>query len=258
MNEMHANPPIFVIIPAYNEERILGKTLDYILQQTYKVGNQLVLHPSRVIVVANHCIDNTVQVANKRGVTVIETEQKGLSHARNLGASYAIEKLDGHKGYLVFLDADIEVVDTGLLEKSLRKAEEGFSGAIAPLKNYGGNPIKDWIYDILTNAIMIKPLEIVPKGYLFVSADIYMNLRELYGVYREDLDTAEDLHCGRLLFKYPGTKGLGIVRITNKSYARRYLSLGYARSTLNVTKVWLNRTLGTHFKELQYWDLYPR
>jgi glycosyltransferase involved in cell wall biosynthesis len=80
---------VSVIIPAYNEESIIERTLKN-------------LPNAQKIVVCNGCTDNTAKIA-KKYAEVIETPKKGVSHARNLGV-----KLAKHDK-LIFLDADIKV-----------------------------------------------------------------------------------------------------------------------------------------------------
>src|SRR5262245_5381206 len=83
---------ISVIIPAHNEERYLGKTLEALNRQNYGWFE--------VIVVANGCTDRTAEVARGNCQRLIVLSQKGLGMARNLGARMARGDL------LVFLDAD--------------------------------------------------------------------------------------------------------------------------------------------------------
>lgn len=85
---------ISLVIPAYNEEKYLGKTLDSIFQS--KPENLL-----EVIVVNNACTDNTAMVASSHaGVTVVNQPEKGLTKARQKG-------LEAARGNLIaYIDAD--------------------------------------------------------------------------------------------------------------------------------------------------------
>jgi glycosyltransferase involved in cell wall biosynthesis len=86
------SPSISVIIPAHNEERYLGPTLDALEAQTYRYFE--------TIVVANGCSDHTEEVAGRRCDKLLHVDERGLSHARNLGGMKARGEI------LVFLDAD--------------------------------------------------------------------------------------------------------------------------------------------------------
>ena len=54
-----------VLIPAHDEEAVLGITLDSLAEQTRR--------PDRVLVIADNCTDATVEVGRGRGVDVVET-----------------------------------------------------------------------------------------------------------------------------------------------------------------------------------------
>jgi len=78
--------PISVVIPAYNEEKNIGKTLDSLMKMAYK--------PSEVIVVNNASVDNTQKVAKsyknkfklkKIKYIVLNEKIKGVARARNKG-----------------------------------------------------------------------------------------------------------------------------------------------------------------------------
>lgn len=72
---------VSVIIPAYNEEKYLGATLERLTNQT--------LAPYEIIVVDNNSSDRTVEIAKKFSVKIISEKRQGLSFARNKGFSEA-------------------------------------------------------------------------------------------------------------------------------------------------------------------------
>jgi glycosyltransferase involved in cell wall biosynthesis len=84
-----------IVVPAHNEERVLGRTLSALLADT---------SPSEfdVVVVANGCTDGTAEVARGfGGVRVVETDVPSKSHALRLGDETAA-------GFpRVYLDADV-------------------------------------------------------------------------------------------------------------------------------------------------------
>ena len=74
-----------VIIPAHNEEALIGNCIESILANQQTFEGEL-----EIIVVANACTDSTTEIAkNYNEVKVIETEQKGKPNALNLGDSAA-------------------------------------------------------------------------------------------------------------------------------------------------------------------------
>ena len=91
---------ISVIIPAYNEEKYIEKTLKSVDYEN-----------AEVIVVCNGCTDRTENILRRHHkVKYFSIPQCGVSAARNFGAEMA----KGRK--LVFLDADIRL-GKGLLKK---------------------------------------------------------------------------------------------------------------------------------------------
>lgn len=83
------------IIPALNEEDLIGKTIKSIKRQKGSF---------EIVVVDNGSTDKTAKIAKDLGCRVVKEKQKGISPARNKGAKVA-------KGeYLCFIDADGELI----------------------------------------------------------------------------------------------------------------------------------------------------
>lgn len=119
---------ISVVIPLYNKETIIKKSLESVLTQDYD--------DFEVVVVNDGSTDNSVEIVKSirdSRITLIEQENGGPSKARNTGVKNA-------KGeWILFLDADDE-----LLPNSLRLYSEGIKRAekadmiVAPFYNYDG------------------------------------------------------------------------------------------------------------------------
>jgi glycosyltransferase involved in cell wall biosynthesis len=90
-----------IVIPAYNEERLLGATLASI-RAAAPAG-------SEVIVCDNNSTDLTAEVAREAGAKVVFEPHNQISRARNRGASVATGD------WLVFVDAD-STVSRGLFQ----------------------------------------------------------------------------------------------------------------------------------------------
>lgn len=103
------NPIISVIIPLYNKERIIERTVRSVLIQSYK--------NFELIVVDDGSTDNSVAVfehIQDERITIIKQENGGPAVARNTGMANA-------KGdWILFLDADDELAD-GALDFLLNK-----------------------------------------------------------------------------------------------------------------------------------------
>ncbi len=104
--------PLFsIVIPAYNEEKYIRKTLQSIKSQTFR--------DFEIIVVANGCTDKTEEIVKKRAnsdLRLLSLPKANVSVARNAGA------LNANGNVLVFVDAD-----TTLEADSLKKIKDEFT-----------------------------------------------------------------------------------------------------------------------------------
>jgi glycosyltransferase involved in cell wall biosynthesis len=72
---------VSVVIPAYNEEKYIGRCLQGVIDQTEK--------PDEIIVVDNNCTDKTAEIAGKYGARIICEKNQGMIYARNAGFNAA-------------------------------------------------------------------------------------------------------------------------------------------------------------------------
>ena len=90
-------PKISVIIPVYNVEKYLDICLDTVLAQTFK--------DFEAVCINDGSTDNSLNILEHyqkfdKRIKIIQTENKGLSHARNKG----IKEAKGE--YITFVDSD--------------------------------------------------------------------------------------------------------------------------------------------------------
>lgn len=85
---------ISIIIPAYNVEKTIDKTIEALLKQNYPKKDY------EIIIVDDGSTDKTVEVISKFPVKLVKLKHKGPANARNIGA----KKSRG--GILLFTDAD--------------------------------------------------------------------------------------------------------------------------------------------------------
>src|SRR3954464_12486561 len=97
---------ISFIVPAHNEEALIGVTVEAIAACAKAVGR-----PYEIIVSSDASTDRTAQIAQEKGARVINVNNRQIPAPRNSGARNA-------KGeYFIFIDAD-----TLLTEPALRGA----------------------------------------------------------------------------------------------------------------------------------------
>lgn len=94
-------PRISLVIPAYNEARLLPRLLDTIdaARDRFAAGRDQV----EVIVADNGSTDETADIARSRGCIVAPVEQRMIAAARNGGAAVATAPI------LCFVDADMQI-----------------------------------------------------------------------------------------------------------------------------------------------------
>lgn len=101
---MKNNPYISIIIPLYNKEAIVKRSIQSVLNQSFQ--------DFELIIVDDGSTDNSVSIVKTiydDRVTLIQQSNRGPSAARNTGTRYA-------KGeWIIFLDADDEMYENALM-----------------------------------------------------------------------------------------------------------------------------------------------
>ncbi|TAL57506.1 MAG: glycosyltransferase family 2 protein, partial [Nanoarchaeota archaeon] len=71
---------ISIVIPAYNEEKYIGKTLDSILaaKKNYQDPKSI-----EIIVVNNCSSDKTVEIVKSKGAQIVNEEKRCIASVRN-------------------------------------------------------------------------------------------------------------------------------------------------------------------------------
>ncbi len=106
---------ISVIIPCYNAEKTLSRTLDSVLEQDYK--------KIEIIIVNDGSKDNSLSVAQEYAnkdsrIRIINQDNAGVSVARNNG----LENANGE--YIIFLDADDNYTTPHAYSNMLKRLKE--------------------------------------------------------------------------------------------------------------------------------------
>lgn len=161
-----------VIIPAYNEENLIGNTLKALM-----VNESL-----EVIVVDNGSTDSTAKIVREYGATLVDFPEGTIAAVRNRGVQEA------NTDVFVFIDADITVAPDW--HENLQKVAETLR--VSPMMVTGSrvrssakqNVLNKYWYSQLTS----YSAPYINSGHMITSR----NLFEKINGFDEDLSTAED------------------------------------------------------------------
>ena len=105
-----------IIIPAFNEEKLIGRTLNRITHALHENRDEAFLWET--IVCDNNSTDRTAEIASRAGAKVVFEPINQISRARNRGASVARGE------WLLFVDAD-SFPPPGLIKETLDLIRSG-------------------------------------------------------------------------------------------------------------------------------------
>lgn len=169
-----------VVIPAKNEERQIGRTLAALQAQTY------ITTETPIFVADADSTDRTLQIIKQyQPYLNIEVVKGGLpSTGRNNGARHAQTK------YILFLDADIELIDTDTLEKTLALAEnENLDLVTTKIRAVNGTWADDLFWKLHSATAKSKVLGAFSAGmFILINRDTYQRI----GGFNEHIALGED------------------------------------------------------------------
>lgn len=163
------------VVPAHNEEALIGRTLDGI-----RAAAEAVAQPFEIIVADDASTDRTAEIARERGAVVIQVSHRQIAATRNAGARAA----RGER--LFFVDADT-VLDERVLRAALRALDDRAAGGGAPPKFDGPVPIYAQVM-VLWLGLFMRIASISGGAFLFCKRAAF----EAVGGFDERLYGAED------------------------------------------------------------------
>ncbi len=190
-----------VVVPAYNEEKLLPGTLHAIAAAVSAAGYAPGQWELRVA--DNASTDATAHLARAAGAVVVHEPRRQIARARNAGAAQARGR------WLLFVDADT-LPNASLLGATREVMDSGrCCGGSTVVAARGGLParviIRTW------NAIS-RLLRLACGGYLFCLAEAFRDV----GGFDEALYAAEDVELSWRLRRWGARRGLGF-RILTRS-----------------------------------------
>jgi cellulose synthase/poly-beta-1,6-N-acetylglucosamine synthase-like glycosyltransferase len=163
------------IVPAHNEETLLGRTLDAIYAAASELGQ-----PFEVVVADDASTDNTAEIARQHGARVVSVNFRQIAVTRNAGARASC----GER--LFFVDADT-LVDARVLTAALRAMDNGAVGGGAPPRLEGPVPLYVRLF-VLWLSVFMRIASLSGGAFMFCKRDAF----EAVGGFNEQLFGAED------------------------------------------------------------------
>lgn len=120
---------ISFIVPAYNEEHLLGATLDALRAAAVAAGE-----PYELIVVDDASTDRTAVIAEHHGAALVSVAHRQIAATRNSGARNANGDL------LIFVDADT-IVSEAVVRSAVEALRGGAAGGGAAVEFDGTVPL---------------------------------------------------------------------------------------------------------------------
>ena len=199
-----------IIVPAFNEENFIGKTLDSLLEATKAPRGGL---KGEIIVVDNNSTDKTAEFARSKGAKVVFEKINCIARARNAGAKSASGK------YLLFVDADT-CISARLLDECLLQMEDkkvcGGGGDVTfdiELPFFGKMFLLFW-------NTLVKIYPMAAGSFLFCRKDAW----EQTGGFDENLYASEEVHFSRELRKWGRRNGykFALLKIPTVTSGRKF------------------------------------
>jgi len=173
---------ISIVIPALNEEKLIGRCLESLKNQDYQDEYE-------IIVVDNGSQDNTAKIARAMGVKVINCAKKGVSYARQAGAEAASGEI------IVQADADTVYPDWWL--SRIKKQFDSHPDIVAVAGTFVYSNPPWWacfeyflrtVFGFLSNLVFGRPLIISGANFAF-SKDAFRKI----GGYRPQSYSSDQL-----------------------------------------------------------------
>jgi glycosyltransferase involved in cell wall biosynthesis len=197
---------VSVIIPAYNEARLIGACVGSVRAAIAAVAGERGADAVRwrVIVVDNNSTDDTARLAREAGAELVVFEPVNqIARARNAGAAAAMARVGAAASHwLVFVDADSRV-GPGLLADMLDEIAGGMCAAGSAFVQFDPpdsalgklEPVLNWV---------MRLAKLTAGAFIFSRADAFTGI----GGYDQRLFAAEDAKVGANLKRWGKARGL--------------------------------------------------
>ena len=170
------------IVPAYNEAKLLGATLDAIRVAAAMTGESF-----EIIVVDDDSTDSTAAIAASRGARVLPVQNRSIARTRNDGAREARGE------YLFFVDADT-LIDQRVLRAALTRLHAGDAGGGAVFKWDNAHRGTGRFLELCV-ATLLRHMRLASGCFVYASRQAF----EAVGGFDDSLFAAEEWALSRAL-----------------------------------------------------------
>ena len=231
-----------IVIPTYNEEKYIARTL-------FDIMSQKGIKNNKIIIADAGSTDNTIKIINNL------KEKFNLNLDIILGGLPAVGRNAGAKlaktPYILFLDADVTFTKPNAVKKALRALTSHKYDMVSSTPVYFGD--KDWRASFMfwinkgITLVVSKHSPFAIGGFTMV----YKGLFNKLGGYNEQAMQSEDW----LLSKQVNPKKFKIIPSLMTQDNRRFKRYGYWSMVKLIFKNWWNRNnLEYFYKDQKYWN----
>lgn len=177
-----SGPTVSIIVPAHNEEALLGATLAALRVAAAEVGA-----PHEIVVVDDSSTDRTAAIAREHGARVVRADVHQIAAARNAGARAA------SGDFFVFVDADT-IVPARVLCAAVDAMRAGAAGGGSSAVFEPSAP--RWARNaIALAAAIMRTAQWAPGCFFFATRNAF----ERVGGFDERYFASEEIHLSRAM-----------------------------------------------------------
>jgi glycosyltransferase involved in cell wall biosynthesis len=195
MNALPEAPRLSVVIPAYNEEKLIAGTIAGV--RASLLGAGMHARDFEIIVCDNASSDATAALAAEAGARVVFEPERQIARSRNAGASLA------RAPWLLFLDAD-SWPDVGLMEELLALMAAGGVVAGGATMRMQAVPLSITLGCRLWNLIS-RLCGWAAGAFIFCRRDAFRAV----GGFGLEFYVAEEIDFSRRIKRWGASRGLG-------------------------------------------------
>jgi cellulose synthase/poly-beta-1,6-N-acetylglucosamine synthase-like glycosyltransferase len=111
------SPMVSILIPARNEEKVIKRTIEGCLSQTYR--------NIEILVICHNCTDGTFDVAQSKDKRVRPLEYRTSEAGKGIALNFGVKKAEGT--YVLVLDAD-GILSPDFINNAIPYFKKGFAG----------------------------------------------------------------------------------------------------------------------------------